>query len=123
MSRRLDDLHFSFKPLVFEFLARTVEARIPIIIVDTLRTQAEHEINLANKVSWTQHSKHLDGLAIDVCLIDEYKLHGPNKLQWNTNDPTWQELGKMGEKVGLKWGGRWKVHDYSHFELDETKHV
>jgi len=126
MSRKLDDLHFSFKPFAFELLARAVEKRIPIVITDTLRSIAEHEINLANGVSWIKHSKHLDGLAIDICLIDEYKLHGPNKLQWNSNDPAWQELGNIGEMIGLRWGGRWKQRDMGHFELqhdDEKKHT
>jgi peptidoglycan L-alanyl-D-glutamate endopeptidase CwlK len=124
MSRKLDDLHFSFRPLAFELLARAVERRIQVIIVDTLRSQSEHEINLANGTSWTKHSKHLDGLAIDICLLDEYKLHGPNKLQWNARDPMWQELGKIGEMIGLRWGGRWTVKDMTHFEMqysDETK--
>ena len=61
MSRALDDLSTSFRPLAFELLARLTEAGIQVKIIDTLRTQAEHEANLKNKVSWTQHSKHLDG--------------------------------------------------------------
>ena len=120
MSRKLDDLHHSFKPKVFEFLARLVERRIPIVITDTLRSQAEHEINLANGVSWIQHSKHLDGLAIDICPLNLYQLHGPNKLEWNAHDPIWQEIGKIGEMIGLKWGGRWQQKDMGHFELDDS---
>jgi peptidoglycan L-alanyl-D-glutamate endopeptidase CwlK len=117
MSRALNDLHHSFRPLAFELLARCVEKRIYVVIVDTLRTQIEHEINLAKGVSWIQHSKHLDGLAIDICLVDEYKLHGPNKLDWSASNPAWQELGNIGESIGLRWGGRWKKRDMGHFEL------
>jgi hypothetical protein len=47
MSRRLDDLDPRFRPLAFEFLARLTEAGIHVMIVDTLRTPAEHAANLA----------------------------------------------------------------------------
>jgi hypothetical protein len=116
MSRLLDDLHPSFKPLAFELLARCCEKRITVMIIDTLRSRAEHEINLAKKVSWIQHSLHLDGLAIDICPYEQYILHGTNKLQWNSDDPVWTEIGLIGERVGLKWGGRWKQRDMGHFE-------
>jgi len=120
MSRKLDDLHHLFRPRAFEFLARLVERRIPVIITDTLRTQAEHEINLAKHVSWIQHSKHLDGLAIDICPLSLYELHGANKLEWDARDPIWNEIGMIGESIGLKWGGRWKQRDMGHFEYAES---
>jgi peptidoglycan L-alanyl-D-glutamate endopeptidase CwlK len=117
MSRQLDDLDSSFRPLAIELVARCVEAGIPVMIIDTLRTREEHEANLAKGVSWTKHSKHLDGLAIDICPYDTYQLHGPDKLQWNAGDPVWQEIGAIGESLGLRWGGRWKQKDMGHFEL------
>ena len=120
MSRALDDLNQKFKPLAFQLLARCVEAGIAVIIVDTLRTEAEHEANLLKGVSWVTRSKHLDGLAIDICPYETYLLHGPDKLQWNTNDLTWERLGKIGEALGLRWGGRWKQKDMGHFELAWT---
>jgi len=120
MSRRLDDLDPRFRPLAVELLARCVEAGIPAMIIDTLRTPEEHQANLAKGVSWTKHSKHLDGLAIDVCPYDTYQLHGPDKLQWNAGDPVWQEIGAIGESLGLRWGGRWKPKDLGHFEMAIT---
>jgi hypothetical protein len=86
------------------------------MVIDTLRTEAEHQLNLANGVSWVKRSKHLDGLAIDICPYASYQLDGPDKLQWNTNDAVWQKVGKIGENLGLTWGGRWKVKDMGHFE-------
>ena len=67
MSRKLDDLSPRMLPLAERLLARCVEQGIAVAIVDTLRTEAEHQANLARGVSWTKHSKHLDGDAIDVC--------------------------------------------------------
>jgi peptidoglycan L-alanyl-D-glutamate endopeptidase CwlK len=116
MSRRLDDLDPRFRPLAIELVARCVEAGIPVMIIDTLRTPEEHQANLAKGVSWTKHSKHLDGLAIDICPYDVYQLHGPDKLQWNAGDPVWQKVGAIGESLGLRWGGRWKQKDMGHFE-------
>lgn len=116
MSRRLDDLDARFRPLAFELLARLSEAGIQVMIVDTLRTPEEHAENLAKGVSWTKHSKHLDGLAIDLAPYKEWLLNGPDKLQWNGDDPIWQRMGVIGEALGLRWGGRWQQRDLGHFE-------
>lgn len=117
MSRALNALHIGFRPVVFEFLARLTEARIPVMIVDTLRTAEEHATNLAAGTSWTTHSKHLDGLAIDIAPYETYYLKGPNKLKWDATDPVWERIGKIGESLGLRWGGRWAKKDMGHFEL------
>jgi hypothetical protein len=119
MSRALDDLSPRFKPLAMELLARTVEAGIPVLVVDTLRTPAEHAANLAKGVSWTARSKHLDGDAIDIVPYSQYDLHGLDKLQWDVGDPVWQKLGAIGERLGLRWGGRFRAPakpDMGHFE-------
>lgn len=116
MSRRLDDLSPRFRPLAAELLARFVEAGIHVLIVDTLRTPAEHAANLAKGVSWTKHSKHLDGDAIDVCPFDTYALHGADKLQWNVTDPVWARMAAIGRSLGLRCGYDWTQKDAGHFE-------
>lgn len=118
MSRALDDLDPRFKPLALELLARAVEAKIPVLIVDTLRTPAEHALNLANGVSWTTHSKHLDGLAIDIVPYSLFTLApGGDKLEWDSAHPAWQTLGAIGKRLGLRWGGDWATkRDMGHFE-------
>jgi peptidoglycan L-alanyl-D-glutamate endopeptidase CwlK len=121
VSRSLDDLSERFRPLAMALLARTVEAGIPVVIVDTLRTPAEHQANLAKGVSWTTHSKHLDGDAIDICPFSQYDAFGPDKLLWDARHPFWPRLGAIGEALGLRWGGRWKVKDLGHFEYVEPK--
>jgi hypothetical protein len=117
MSRRLDDLDPRFRRLAIELIARCVEAGYAVMIVDTLRTQAEHLENVRRGVSWTPRSRHLDGLAIDIAPYETYLLHGPDKLQWNADDPVWLKLGLIGESLGLRWGGRWtRTPDPGHFE-------
>lgn len=123
MSRALNDLAPAFRPLAVELLARCVEAGYPVIIVDTLRTPAEQADCLARGVSWTTHSKHLDGKAIDIAPYEHYVLHGENKIDWDASDPIWLKLGAIGEALGLKWGGRFKLPakpDPGHFELIEA---
>jgi len=111
MSRNLDDHQLSFKWKVFEFLARLVEAKVIVTIICTKRTEAEHQANLAAGTSWTRHSKHIDGWAIDVA--PTHLLKEPN---WAPDDPLWLRMGVMGERCGLSWGGRWKKKDFCHFE-------
>lgn len=123
MSRSLDDLDPRFKPMAMELLARCVEAKIPVMVLDTLRTEAEHQDNLKRGVSWTRRSKHLanpssgKSCAIDIAPYQQFLLYGPDKLQWDADDPAWQKIGRIGEKLGLRWGGRWKQKDMGHFEL------
>lgn len=119
MSRSLDDLSPRMFPVACELLARCTEQGIAVAIVDTLRTPEEHAANLKKGVSWTTHSKHLDGDAIDICPYATWDVHGPDKLNWDGSDPVWQKLGAIGEAIGLRWGGRWKVKDWGHFEYVE----
>ena len=116
MSRALDDLAPSFRPVAFELLARCVEAGIPVLVVDTLRTDAEQAVNLARKVSWVVRSRHQDGVAIDIVPYSVFDAHGADKLLWDASDPIWQRVGALGEALGLRWGGRWKQKDMGHFE-------
>lgn len=132
MSRALDDLSLAFRPKVFELLARLVEQGIHVLIVDTLRTEAEHAANLAKGVSWTTRSKHLPRRlrgypatdwdaeksdAIDLCPWEQYDAHGPDKLGWDPTHPGWNVIRDEAEKLGLISGARWKQKDLGHVEL------
>lgn len=130
MSRALNDLSDRFRPKAFEFLARLTEAGIQVLIVDTLRTAEEHAQNLIRGTSKAALSKHLDGRArghthrgsdaMDIVPYSQFQLHGPDKLQWDAEDPVWLRIGKIAEGLGLRWGGRWKnPHDPGHVEYQE----
>ncbi len=111
MSRNLEDLDARFRPLAEQLLEECRRAGISLVVIDTRRTLAEHQRNLARGVSWIRHSLHLDGLAIDVC---------PETLLrekfWAPAAPEWQVAGEIGERLGMRWGGRWKQRDMAHFE-------
>lgn len=121
MSRKLDDLSPRMLPLAMQLIARCVEAGIMVLIVDTLRTKEEQAANVKKGVSWTMHSKHLTGDAIDICPFSVYDLHGPDKLQWDGGDPVWKKIGAIGESLGLKWGvvKNGVQIDPGHFEYRE----
>lgn len=136
MDRSLDSVSCGFKLVLFEVLARLVERTIPVLIVQTSRTLAEHQANLANGTSWTTLSKHLprrlrlgsppsnwaDAVdseqcdAIDLAPYEIFLEHGPDKLNYDPSDPAWYAIGAIGEGLGLRWGGRWARKDLGHLE-------
>jgi peptidoglycan L-alanyl-D-glutamate endopeptidase CwlK len=140
--RHLDSLSTAFRPSAMILLARLVERGLPILIVQTLRTEAEHQANLASGASTVSRSKHLPRRlrgwttgpdldkadAMDLAPYETYQLHGPDKLQWSAKDPAWLIIGEEAEKLGLRWGGRWHTPvDPGHVELtfpeDQTRLV
>lgn len=59
--------------------------------------------------SQTLRSKHLDGLAVDFDVLGISRDRIPKSF--------WSKLGKLGERHGLRWGGRFRgFPDLGHFE-------
>ena len=108
------------RPLAVEFLARLTEAGIHVLIVDTLRTPEEQVENVKRGVSWTLKSKHLTGDAIDICPFEQWNLTGPDKPQWDETAKVWQDIGAIGQALGLKWG---VVKDGKRFDLGHFERV
>lgn len=54
---------------------------------------------------------HCLGMAADLVFKDE-----KGTWSWAESWP-WGELGKIGEMMGLSWGGRWASPDRPHFEV------
>jgi peptidoglycan L-alanyl-D-glutamate endopeptidase CwlK len=117
MSRKLEDLSDRMRPLAVELL-RLARLEFPVAIIETLRTPEQQAINVKNGVSWTLHSKHLTGDAIDVAPSAVLLLKN-----WAPLHPDWLRLGEIGEALGLVWGGRWKRRDCPHFQIKEESHA
>lgn len=136
--RSLDALTSPFYLLACEWIARVTARGVAVMIVQTRRTMVEHQANLAAGTSGTSLSLHLPrslrpatvvGVqtltvdfgkadAMDLAPYDQYNLHGPDKLKWDSKDPAWGVIGEEAEKLGLRWGGRWKSpFDPGHAEL------
>ena len=125
MSTALNDLRPEFRRIAVEVLAQLVEAGIAVAIVTTGRTQKEQDAAFARGASKVHHSRHQDGMAIDLCPFETWDLAGPDKLQWNASNPAFKTIGRIGERNGLRWGGRFGESapgagdgwDASHLEL------
>lgn len=123
MSNSLDDLSDKMKLKAFELIARAVGARVPTRVVDTIRTPEEQVENIANGVSWTKNSRHLPDGDGKSNAIDLVPLSVVSLKNWAPEHPDWLILGKIGEALGLRWGGRWgqpggkAKKDCSHFEI------
>jgi hypothetical protein len=121
MGRDILELASYMQPLCRRFLVDAIAAGIPVTLVDTGRTSAEQVQKLAQGVSWTRHSRHepqppeMKSEAFDVVPTAYIMLKG-----WNPGGPAWKALGAIGEKLGLKWGGRFPINqpygDPGHFE-------
>lgn len=61
------------------------------------------------KVTWTLASRHLTGRAFDIDFVGIAADQVP--------DVWWDLAGRIGEWLGLRWGGRWGVRDLRHFEF------
>lgn len=106
-----------FLPIAQQLIEQANSAGLYVVIIDVDRTPAEQEQKLAEGVSWVTRSKHEPqppegkSEAIDLC---------PKSLlatkNWSPGSSLWAQLGAIGESLGLRWGGRWKVQDMGHFE-------
>lgn len=117
MARALTELLPDVAARAAELLAAAAQADLRIQVNETYRSfarQAELHAqgrstpgpivtNALPGFSWHQWRRALDVV-----------FQGPNP--WGADHP-WAELGELGERVGLKWGGRWRKPDLPHFEL------
>ena len=108
--RSLDKLSARFKPLAEELLKQIAAAGLKVMVIETLRSEEAHQEDVKAGKSWVKRSKHQDGDAIDIAMCKN------NKPDW-LDIPGYKACGQIGEKLGLVWGGRWKVRDWGHFEF------
>lgn len=118
-SRKIADLIPEMQPLFYKFKDAMDEAGIDFIVTCTRRSQAEQDAlyeqgrsKPGRIVTWTHKSKHIEGKAFDIVLMEN------GKPDWNVSHPNWTKAGEIGRTVGLVWGGAWaKTKDYPHFEI------
>jgi hypothetical protein len=110
----LSALHPYFRDQVIELIANCKAKGIELAVVETYRTVAkQNEYKQLGKIytrSSGGRSRHQYGLAVDVVpVIDSVP-------SWH-NEAVWRKVGAVGEKLGLRWGGRWRhPYDPGHFE-------
>ena len=110
----LDALHPFFRDKVRELIVRCKKQGIELAVVETYRTHAKQNEYRSMGKNYTNSSggksKHQYGLAVDVVPVVK------GNAVWN-NANLWRKVGMTGEKLGLRWGGRWRrPYDPGHFE-------
>jgi hypothetical protein len=110
----LNSLHPFFRDKIMALITKCKAKGIELAIVETYRTHAkQREYKTMGKkytASRAGQSKHQYGLAVDVVPI-------VNSVAVWDNANLWRKIGVAGEKLGLRWGGRWRdPYDPGHFE-------
>jgi len=119
VSRKIEDLIPEMALPWRSFAEKMLEAKIDFIVTSTRRTQAEQDALYAQGrtapgeiVTWTRRSKHIEGKAFDIVIMEN------GKPDWKVTNPKWTRAGEIGESVGLEWAGRWKTHrEFPHFQI------
>src|SRR5690348_16882526 len=92
----LDSLDIRFKPLAQELLLKCATAGTPLRVINTLRTKEQQAQFIKAGTSWTIHSRHLLGQAIDVCPVELL-----TTKYWSPNSTLWTKIGLIGEELGM----------------------
>lgn len=122
---RIDELHSVYQPYVIKLINEGYkQLNICWVITDGYRSpSAQDALPSSNTNAKGLSSYHQYGLAIDLYSVrDGQIVIFNNKLTVKQrNDQTLDDhrkLGPIGEKLGLRWGGRWKsIVDNPHYEL------
>ncbi|CAN5306820.1 hypothetical protein BH09BAC3_BH09BAC3_36710 [soil metagenome] len=110
----LQSLHPYFRDKVIELIRVCRAKGIELAVIETYRTRTKQNEYKAMGRRYTRvsagSSKHQYGLAVDIVPVKD------TVIQWN-NIALWRKVGVQGEKLGLRWGGRWRrPFDPAHFE-------
>jgi peptidoglycan L-alanyl-D-glutamate endopeptidase CwlK len=123
-SRRLDDLVPLVRAKAKDFKAACEQAGIDVRIISTYRDiEAQNALYAQGRTAPGKivtnakggQSMHNWRVAFDVVPIWRGK---PIWGTTGTEGKLWGVIGKIGESVGLEWGGRWaKFPDFPHFQF------
>jgi hypothetical protein len=111
----LNSLHPYFRDKIVELIHLCKAQGIELAVVESFRTHAKQAEYFGMGRKYTRSkggkSKHQYGLAVDVVpIVDSVAV-------WD-NTLLWKKIGVTGERLGLRWGGRWRApYDPAHFEL------
>jgi hypothetical protein len=114
MINELGALHPYFRDKIIELIQICRANGIELAVVETFRTRSKQNEYKGMGKKYTRSgggsSKHQYGLAVDlVPVVDSIAVWDSSTL--------WKKIGVAGEKLGLRWGGRWKKpYDPGHFE-------
>ena len=113
MSRDITLCHPELQQKAAELVEKCKQQGLIIKITDCLRDEAEQADCVRRGTSSLSYprSHHNWGTAFDFCRND-------GKGAYNDNDGFFTKVGKIGQSIGLEWGGGWySPVDKPHFQL------
>lgn len=74
-----------------------------------------------NQVTWTMESKHIEGKAFDIFLMDKSHMASWPTAASSINKDMWIALANIGKDLGLFPGALWEgIHqDWTHYSLEQ----
>jgi peptidoglycan LD-endopeptidase CwlK len=123
-AKNIATLEPAVRPLAIKLIEQAVAAGINAKVISGSRTYAEQDALYAQgrtkpgpvvtKAAGGQ-SWHNFGLAFDIGIFSK-----DGKIYYGEHE-AYQTVGKLGEMLGLQWGGRWKFVDEPHFQYNPKK--
>lgn len=119
-SRKLEDLLPQVRSRVEAFLKAADDAGIDLLVTSTYRDNASQDALYAQgrtapgrivTNAKAGQSYHNFRCAVDVVPVRN------GKPVWDSKDPVWQTVGRLGKAAGLEWAGDWKrFKEFPHFQ-------
>lgn len=108
------------------------QGRQPLDTVNSLRSIAklapitENENRVITKAKTVWDSFHAYGRAFDIAVVNKHgKIDWGENVDWNSDGISdWNQLGELGESIGLEWGGNFSsLRDIPHYQYREGKTI
>lgn len=127
-SRSLDDLTPRTRDLARQFLAACEAAGIDLLVTSTYRdTESQAALYAQGRSApgnVVTNAKPGQSWHNWRCALDVVPLRN-GKPVWGTSGEDgklWEQIGAIGESVGLEWAGRWKsFRELAHFQCAQGK--
>jgi peptidoglycan L-alanyl-D-glutamate endopeptidase CwlK len=119
-SRKLEDLLPQVRTRVEAFLKAADEAGIDLLVTSTYRDNASQDALYAQGRTApgriVTNAKAGQSFHNHRCAVDVVPVRN-GKPVWDSKDPVWQTVGRLGKAAGLEWAGDWKrFKEFPHFQ-------
>ncbi len=119
-SRSLDDLLPQVRSRVQKFFDAAKAQGIDLLVTSTYRDNASQAALYAQgrtapgKI--VTNAKAGQSFHNYRCAVDVVPMRN-GKPVWDSKDPVWQVVGRLGKAAGLEWAGDWKrFKEFPHFQ-------
>ena len=116
--RSMNNLKGVNKDLVKVIQTAIVNSPYDFVVTEGIRSAAKQAEMLRTKKSQVRHSKHQDGLAVDIMAYDENGKGTWEHKYYNAIAAHILEVARL-EGVDITWGGSWQtLIDAVHFQIE-----